>query len=154
VLPGIAGEALIVAPSGFALFDANAVVTLGGSAQVSGGTLCLAGAVSAPGQSLAIDQGWLELTGSVSAGGLVLGDAGPAQAGISGTLSVSSASLGGVANGVASGAVAICSATGQAVLDLGAVTASDATMALGGSALLQASVFDEAAGSGRETKAE
>jgi hypothetical protein len=146
VLPGIAGVALSVAPSGFALFDANAVVTLGGSAQVSGGTLGLAGAVSAPGQTLAIDQGWLELTGSVSAGGLVLGDAGPAQAGISGTLSVSSASLGGVARGTASGAVAICSATGQAVLDLGAVTASDATMALGGSALLQASVFDEAAG--------
>ncbi|MGC8532707.1 MAG: Hint domain-containing protein [Acidiphilium sp.] len=146
VLPGIAGVALSVAASGFALFDANAVVTLGGSAQVSGGTLGLAGAVSAPGQTLAIDQGWLELTGSVSAGGLVLGDAGPAQAGISGALSVSSASLGGVANGVASGAVAICSATGQAVLDLGAVTASDATMALGGSALLQASVFDEAAG--------
>ncbi len=146
VLPGVAGVALSVAPSGFALFDANAVVTLGGSAQVSGGTLGFAGVVNAPGQTLAIDQGWLELTGSVSAGGLVLGDAGPAQAGISGTLSVSSASFGGVASGTASGAIAICSATGQAVLDLGAVTASDATMALGGSALLQASVFDEAAG--------
>jgi hypothetical protein len=142
VLPGIAGAALSVAPRGFALFDANAVVTLGGAAQVSGGTLGLAGAVSAPGQRLAIDQGWLELTGSVSAGGLVLGDAGAAQAGISGTLDVGSASFGGTADS----AVAFCSAAGQAVLDLGVVTASDATMALGGAAWLQASAFDLAAG--------
>lgn len=142
VLPALSGTALSVAASGFALLDANAVISLGGGAQVSGGTLGVAGALSAPGQRIAIDQGWLELTGSASAAGLVLGDLGIAQAGISGTLTVSSATLGG-----AGGAVGICAATGQAVLDFGAVTALDATIALGGSALLQASTLDLLAGS-------
>ena len=138
VLPGVAGVALSVASSGFALFDANAVLTLGAGADITGGTLGLAGSLSAPGQTIAIDQGWLELTGSASAGAWVLGDTGTAQAGMSGSFTVASTTLGG--NG--SGGLALVTATGTADLNLGAISAPDATLALGGSAVLAASALD------------
>jgi len=136
-LPGTAGTALAVDRGGFALFDADAVVTLGASAVIGdatgNGTLGIAGTLYAlgnvvAGSSTAAAGSVIDVTGSLLLGQtLDLGAAGNATLDLAGDAGFAAATLGGTAAG-------LIRAVGSATLTLGTLDLAAGTLAMSGAA--------------------
>ncbi|MDD2876512.1 MAG: Hint domain-containing protein [Acidiphilium sp.] len=143
-LGGAAGLALDVGGGGFALFDANAVVTLGAATQVGdthgAGTLGIAGTVFAPGNvaigGVASAGGsLLDITGSLLLGQtLAVGAASTATFDITGDAGFSTATLGNSVNGD----TGLIRASGNATLSFGTLDIISGTLSLAGNALANA----------------
>lgn len=146
-LPGLAGTALDIGSGATALFDANAVVTLGGAAMIGdvtgAGTLGVAGTLVGDitvGGAARAGGSLLDVTGSVSGSSLAIGTEAPATADVAGTLGFAATTLGGAAG---SGAIL---AAGTASLGLGALDIANGTLSLAGSAIATAGSTTLAAG--------
>lgn len=143
-LPGSAGVALDIGGGGFALFDANAGVSLGNTARIGdpsgAGTLGIGGTLMAP--DAVFDVGGvsqasgslLEITGTVAGAGLALGIAAAGTFDLTGTAGFGATTLGGTA----SGAAGLLRATGNATLGLGTLDLVAGTIVLSGSAVATA----------------
>ncbi len=128
-LPGT-GTALDIGAGGLALFDAGAVVSLGGDVAVGdaagAGTLGIAGSLEAAGTIVVAGgaaSGWLDVTGSIAAAALVLGGGAAGTFDLTGTAAFGAATIDGF------GAV---TALGTAALDFGTFTLAGGTVGLGG----------------------
>lgn len=136
-LPGTAGTALAIDRGGFALFDADAVVTLGGAAVIGdssgSGTLGIAGTVYALGNLIAggnaaAASSLIDITGSLLLGQtLELGAEGNATLDLAGDAGFAAATLGGAAAG-------LIRTGGTATLSLGTLDLVAGTIALNGAA--------------------
>jgi hypothetical protein len=130
------GAALDIGAGGFALFDANAAVTLGGGALVGdaqgAGTLGIAGTLDAAGTidvggAAASGSSLLEVTGRLDAAGLALGTV------AAGTFELSGAAAFGAS---ALGTSALLREVGTASLALGSLALGGGTVSLGNTASL------------------
>lgn len=141
-LAGSAGTALDVGSGGFALFDADAVVTLGGGVNVGdatgAGTLGVAGTLLAPGQTVSVGgasagSSRFEVTGTVAGGDLVIGADAPAIADIAGGIGFSATTLGAFGTLNATGTVSPgLGVIGLGVIGLGALDIVAGTLGLAG----------------------
>lgn len=135
-LPGTGAGVLDIGAGGFALFDANAEVTLGGGVLVGdmtgAGTLGVAGTLSAAaaievGGASAAGGSQLEITGSVAAGSLALGGVAAGTLDLAGTAGFAAVTIGGAASGV-------LLAGGSASIGLGTLDLAAGTLGLEGAA--------------------
>ena len=131
------GAVLDIGAGGFALFDANAAVTLGGGALVGdaqgAGTLGIAGTLDAAGGTIdvggaaASGDGALEVTGSLVAAGLALGTATAGTFELGGAASFGTSAL---------GTGALLREAGNGSLSLGTLALAGGTVSLGNAASL------------------
>lgn len=147
---GSAGTALELG-GGFALFDANAIVTLGAAAIIGNstgsGTLAIAGTVYAPADITLGGAGpagsLLDITGSLSQGQTIaIGAASAATLEVSGAANVAATTLGGSG----AGSTGLIRALGSAVLSLGSLDIVSGTLTASGDARIAADAATLASG--------